>query len=65
LVKLWAFQGGAWAASLKMPFESFSNIEKDEVFANIIFQCKLFYVKKAKVAQNVTFGSESSTSPFK
>jgi hypothetical protein len=48
-----------------MPFESFSNIEKDEVFVDIIFQCKLFYVKKAKVAQNVAFRSESSTSPFK
>jgi hypothetical protein len=37
-----------------MPFESSPNIEKDEVFVDTIFQCKLFYVEKVKVAQNVT-----------
>jgi hypothetical protein len=30
-------------------------IKKDEVFANTLFQCKFFYVKKANVAWNVTF----------
>jgi len=37
-----------------MPFEFFSNIKKDEVLVDTIFQCKLFYVERAKVAKNVT-----------
>jgi len=36
------------------PLKCLFTIEKDEVLANTIFQFRLAYVKKAKVAWNVT-----------
>ncbi len=42
-----------------------SLIEKDEVLINTIFQCKLSYVKRAKVVWNVTLWEQESNKSIK
>jgi hypothetical protein len=48
-----------WAIKC-IPWNTFSQIEMGEIFVDTVIRCKLSYVRKAKIAWNVTSRKQES-----